>query len=66
MSGSTPITRKQVLEALKTPPERGYFVWDGEEDSERPATAEEMAAGVEAQCCGRGRPPGSGTKEPAA
>ncbi len=63
MSGSKAMTRQQVLEAMKTSPGRGYFVWDGENESERPATAEEMAAGVEAQRKKRGRPLGSGSKE---
>lgn len=63
MSRSKAMTREQVLEAIKTQPARGYFVWDGEDESERPATAEEMAAGVETQRRRRGRPLGSGTRE---
>lgn len=63
MSRSKAMTRKQVLEAIKTQPARGYFVWVGEDESERPATAEEMAAGVETQRRRRGRPLGSGTRE---
>ena len=35
------------------------YVWDGKEEDERPATREEMRAGVEAYRKQRGRPPGS-------
>ncbi len=65
MSGSKTngMTRKQVLDALKNPPAGGYYVWDGKDDDERPATAEEMAAAVSLDRKKRGRPPGSGTKE---
>jgi len=55
--------REMILEALKTPPPEGYFVWDGKNEDERPLTHEEMIAGVEAYRKQRGRPAGSGTKE---
>ena len=55
--------RQAILEAMKTPPAAGYFVWDGQDEDERPATAEELQAGVEAARRGPGRPAGSGTKE---
>lgn len=35
------------------------YVWDGKDEDERPATREEMRAGVEAYRKQRGRPPGS-------
>lgn len=60
MSGSkkTP-TRSEVLEAMKSPPPGGYFVWDGKDEDDRPATAEELAAGVAEFRRKRGRPAGS-------
>ena len=35
------------------------YVWDGKDEDDRPATPEEMRAGVEADRKQRGRPPGS-------
>ena len=35
------------------------YVWDGKDEDDRPATREEMRAGVEAYRKQRGRPPGS-------
>lgn len=60
MTGSSknPMTRKQVLEAIKRPPPGGDYVWDGKDEDERPLTAEEMRAGIEA-ARKRGRPAGS-------
>ena len=65
MSGSktNSMTRKQVLEALKTAPSDGYFVWDDKDETDRPASADEMKAALELQKRKRGRPLGSGTKE---
>ncbi len=51
--------RKAILEAMKTPPPGGYCVWDGEDEDDRPATDEELAAGLAAARKARGRPPGS-------
>ena len=51
--------REAILKALKTPPPGGYFVWDGVDEDDRPATAEELQAARR----GRGRPAGSGTKQ---
>lgn len=61
MSGSnTPKTeREMILKAMKTPPPGGYFVWDGIDEDDRPATAEEMQAGIDADLKRRGRPAGS-------
>lgn len=36
------LTRKELLEAVKAPPSDGYFVWDGQDEDERPAIAEEL------------------------
>jgi len=55
--------REEILEAMKSPPPDGYFVWDGSDDDERPATAAEMQAGIVAARKPRGRPAGSGKKE---
>ena len=55
--------REAILEAMKTPPPDGYFVWDGKDEADRPATPAELQAGVEAARRRRGRPAGSGTKE---
>lgn len=58
----TSMNAKSVLAAVKKPPAGGDFVWDGVDDDDRPATADEMRAGVAAYKK-RGRPVGSGTKE---
>ena len=54
--------REQILKAMKTPPAEGYFVWDGRDEDDRPATEEELHAGIEAARRGRGRPPGLGVR----
>ena len=60
MNGSTkkPTEREAILEAMKTPPPGGYYVWDGKDEDDRPATAEELQAGIEAYRKKRGRPAG--------
>lgn len=65
MNGSAKkqIERERILEAMKTPPPDGYYVWDGVDEDDRPATEEEMRAGIEAYRKNRGRPAGSGVKE---
>lgn len=65
MTGSkkTSMDRKAVLETLKNPPPSGDFVWDGENEDERPLTKAEMQAGIETYRKQRGRPAGSGNKE---
>jgi uncharacterized protein (DUF4415 family) len=55
------MTRKEILEALKRPPPGGDYVWDGMDEDDRPATAEELRAGI-AEARKRGRPVGT-TKE---
>lgn len=54
-------TREEILKAMETPPPGGYYVWDGVDEDDRPATAEELRAGI-AAARRRGRPIGS-TKE---
>ena len=65
MSGSAVARteREAILEAMKTPPAGGYFAWDGVDEDDRPATPEEMQAGMAVALKKRGRPMGSGTKE---
>ena len=55
--------REAILKAMQTPPPGGHFVWDGKDEDERPATEEELRAGIEADRKRRGRAMGSGTKE---
>ena len=55
--------REAIVAALKKPPAAGYFVWDGVDEDDRPASAEELRAGLETARRKRGRPAGSGTKE---
>ncbi len=51
--------REKILKAMEAPPAGGYYVWDGVDENERPATKEELATAIKR----RGRPMGSGTKE---
>ncbi|TXH83765.1 BrnA antitoxin family protein [Thauera aminoaromatica] len=55
--------REQILKAMQSLPAGGHFVWDGKDEDDRPATEEELRAGVEASRRGRGRPSGTGSKE---
>ena len=55
--------REAILRAMKTPPPNGYFVWDDKDEDDRPATAEEMQAGIASARKARGRPKGRGVKE---
>ncbi|UOA08591.1 BrnA antitoxin family protein [Methylobacter sp. S3L5C] len=52
------MNREQILDAMKTPPSDGYYVWDGVNEDDRPATMEELRAGI-ALSRSRGRPVGS-------
>jgi uncharacterized protein (DUF4415 family) len=63
MNGSQKkMTREKILEALKHPPPGGDYVWDSVDEDDRPATEEELCAGLAEMRKLRGRPPGS-TKE---
>ncbi|SCC95259.1 conserved hypothetical protein [Thiomonas sp. X19] len=55
--------REAILATMKTSPPGGYYVWDGKNEDDRPASADELRAGIEAYRRSRGRPVGSGTKE---
>lgn len=62
-SKTNAMSRKKVLAAVRKIPPEQDFVWDGKDEDERPATAEELAAGIEQYRRRRGRPPGTATKE---
>lgn len=62
-SKTNAMSRKDMLAAVRAIPPEKDFVWDGKNEDERPATAEELAAGVEAYRRKRGRPAGTATKE---
>ena len=57
------MSRKDALAAVRATPPSQDFVWNGVDADDRPATAEELQAGVAAYRKKRGRPAGSGTKE---
>lgn len=47
------MTRSQVLEAVRAIPSEHDFVWDGQDDDDRPLTKEEMQVGLVARKPGR-------------
>lgn len=51
--------RNMILDSMQTPPPNGYFVWDGIDEDDRPATADELRKGIELTRTRRGRPNGS-------
>jgi len=53
------MTREQVAAAVRAIPKDKFFVWDGVDEDDRPATGAEMKAGIEADKRRRGRPAGS-------
>ena len=48
--------RGEILKALKKPPEGGYFEWNGQDEDERPAAADELSAARVAYRAKAGRP----------
>ena len=64
MAGSktNAMNRNAALAAVRAIPPGQDFVWDGQDEAERPASTAELAAAA-LQRRGRGRPAGSGTKE---
>lgn len=62
-SKTNAMSRKETLAAVRASPPAQDFVWDGVDADDRPATAEELQAGVAAYRRKRGRPAGSATKE---
>ena len=61
MSGSktNAMNRNEMLAAVRAVPHERDFVWDGVDEDDRPATDEELRAGL-ALARSRGRPVGSG------
>ncbi len=59
MNGSKtmPSERGAILQAMKKPPTRGYFEWDGQDEDDRPAAPEELTAARVAYRAKIGRPP---------
>lgn len=53
------MTRAEVLAAVRAIPAQQSFIWDGINEDERPASAEEMRAAIDADQKRRGRPSGS-------
>lgn len=62
-SKTNAMSRKEVLAALRVIPLEKNFAWDGKDEDDRPASEEELHAGVDAYRKQRGRPMGSGSKE---
>ena len=62
-SKTNAMTRRQVLDAVRKASGEKDFIWNGSDEDDRPATEEELRAGVEALSSKRGRPAGSGNKE---
>ncbi|CAK0773880.1 BrnA antitoxin family protein [Gammaproteobacteria bacterium] len=53
------MTRDEVMAAIRAIPPEQDFVWDGIDEDDRPATAEELNAALESYRRKRGRPTGS-------
>ena len=62
-SKTNAMSRKEVLAALRVTPPQKDFAWDGKDEDDRPASEQELHAGVGAWRKQRGRPVGSGGKE---
>lgn len=62
-SKMTAKTFNQLPTATKAAPAVGDFVWDGQNEDERPLGKDEMVPGIAVTQKRRGRPAGSGTKE---
>lgn len=56
------MSREAVIDALKVCEREAPYIWDGQDEDERPATAQELAHGL-ASARKRGRPAGGGLKE---
>ena len=61
-SGKKMTEREAIMAAMKTPPPGGYYVWDGVDEDDRPATPEELQAALAASRK-RGRPVSTAPKE---
>ena len=58
-SKTNTMSRKEVLTAVQAIPEEQDFVWDGIDEDDRPATEDELRAGIKMAQAQRGRPAGS-------
>ena len=58
MSGSktNAMSRKEVLAAVRAIPPENDFVWDGKDEDDRPASAEELNSAMVSYRAKRGRP----------
>ena len=64
MNGSKMITQRMtILAAVKKAPPSGDYVWDGNDESDRPLSREEMQKGVQAYRKKRGRPVSAAREE---
>ena len=59
----TSTTFNVTLAATKKPPAGGDFVWDGQDEDERPLGKDDMLEGIAVVRERRGQPAVSGTKE---
>jgi uncharacterized protein (DUF4415 family) len=57
------MSREEVLAAVRAISPKNDFVWDGKNEDDRPATAQELNAAIATYRVKRGRPAGSGIKE---
>lgn len=57
------MTPEEVMQAVRELPASADPGWDGQDEDDRPATAEELQAALAAARRRRGRPAGSGTKK---
>ena len=57
------MTRSDVLAAIRNIPSDRHFVWDGIDEDDRPATADELDQATAAYTRSRGRPAGTALKQ---
>ena len=62
-SKTNAMKREEVLAAVRALPVSGDYVWDGQDDNERPAPPQALAEALVGGPRKRGRPAGTGTKE---
>lgn len=65
MTGSktNAMKRDSVLAAVRAVPASKDYVWDGQDEDDKPASAEALNRALEGQVRKRGRPTGTATKE---
>ena len=62
-SKTNAMKREAVLAAVRAVPASKDFVWDGQDEDDKPASPEALHLAVEAQARKRGRPAGTATKK---